>query len=436
MPDARGAVLDHDRNVWQPFIHALLRRRPPAALVARWLVLAIAAAGLPVLARSTPWIACEVAILVLFATAVPGCLARARWPGGFGPASRVAAEAALVALAPAALANRAWMGSVAYELPAGLPILTVFIFVGVTALERAPARTIWAGVCGLAAWFMTSLWLVRREHGSATDALVLLVREHATSAPALFLSIALLAVAAHRARVYAARHARIARHCDNLARYFPPGLVPVLASMDESVPPQSLDVAVLFVDIASFTTLVETMAPEQVLGMLRDFHGRMEKQTFRFGGTIEKYIGDAVLATFGVPGPSRLDALHALACAHAMSRAVEQWNVLRLAAGQPRVDVGIGLHYGPVVAGRIGSRRNAAWVTVGDTVNTASRLQALTRDLGCAIVASDAFILAVRTAPINADPLLADCRRLGPQGVRGREHPVVVWVVPPRQPAV
>ncbi|MBV9704696.1 MAG: response regulator, partial [Methylobacteriaceae bacterium] len=102
----------------------------------------------------------------------------------------------------------------------------------------------------------------------------------------------------------------------NLARYFSPNIVEVLAEQDEPLGPvRRQDVAVLFADIVGYTGLAETMAPEEVMQTLRDYHGRMSKEIFACGGTLEKFIGDAMLATFGVPHPSGRDAGNALHCA-------------------------------------------------------------------------------------------------------------------------
>jgi len=154
------------------------------------------------------------------------------------------------------------------------------------------------------------------------------------------------------------------------------------------------------------------------MALLRDFHGRMEEEVFRHGGCLEKFIGDALLATFGVPDTGTRDATDALACARGMLAALSAWNVEREAAGLRPLQIGLGLHYGPVVAGDIGSRRSMAYATVGDTTNVTSRLQALTRDLRVRIVASGALVAAVERgarAPARSDDA-------GPHRAAGTRH--------------
>ena len=105
----------------------------------------------------------------------------------------------------------------------------------------------------------------------------------------------------------------------NLARYFPPKIVDTLAARDEPFgPPRQQDVAVLFSDIRGFTAMSETMSPAEVMELLRDFHGRMEAVVFEHNGTLDKFIGDALLATFGTPDTGERDATDALTCAREM----------------------------------------------------------------------------------------------------------------------
>jgi adenylate cyclase len=162
------------------------------------------------------------------------------------------------------------------------------------------------------------------------------------------------------------------------------------------------------------------------MALLRAFHGRMEDEVFRHGGCLEKFIGDALLATFGVPDVGQRDATDTLACARGMLAALDAWNRERAAAGQAPLRMGLGLHYGQVVLGDIGSARSMAFATVGDTTNVASRLQALTRDLGATLVASSALVNAVEREAAEVTLLKGlTCR--GPHVLRGRDAPIEVW---------
>ncbi|HEX2437674.1 MAG TPA: adenylate/guanylate cyclase domain-containing protein, partial [Methylomirabilota bacterium] len=185
-------------------------------------------------------------------------------------------------------------------------------------------------------------------------------------------------------------------------------------------------VGVLFADLVGFTTLAEDMPPEEVMAMLRAFHGRMEDAVFQHGGCLEKFIGDALLATFGVPDTGPRDATDALACARDMLAALGEWNGQRTGEGLAPLRMGIGLHYGPVVLGDIGSARSMAFATVGDTINVASRLQSLSRELDATIVASRAMVETVERE--RADPALRGALTArGAHTLRGRDAPIEVW---------
>ena len=130
-------------------------------------------------------------------------------------------------------------------------------------------------------------------------------------------------------------------------------------------PGRRQDVAALFVDIVGFTRMAESIQPEQVMQLLRDFHQRMEAAVFAHHGTLEKYIGDALFATFGVPRNTDHDASDALSCAFAICQRLKQWNGERAVNGESLIQIGIGLHYGPAMLGDIGSERNMAFAVVG-----------------------------------------------------------------------
>src|SRR5436305_4946443 len=203
-----------------------------------------------------------------------------------------------------------------------------------------------------------------------------------------------------RMRELERRRAASERARVNLSRYFSPNLVEMLAERDEPLGAvRRQTAAVLFVDIVGFTRMAERMPPEAVVTMLRQFHERMTAQIFACGGTVEKYIGDAIFAVFGLPNPGPLDAANALTCADLMIAALVEWNAERAAAGEAPLAIGIGLNYGPAVIGDVGSEHSLSFTVIGDTVNTANRLQGMTRNLDTPMVIGDALIEAVKEAP-------------------------------------
>ena len=232
-----------------------------------------------------------------------------------------------------------------------------------------------------------------------------------------------------RVRELERRRAASERARTNLARYFSPNLVDMLAERDEPLGAvRRQTVAVLFVDIVGFTRMAEQLPPEAVVTLLRQFHDRMTAQIFECGGTVEKYIGDAIFAVFGLPAVGPEDAANALRCADGMIAALAVWNSERAGRGEAPLAIGIGLNYGPAVIGDVGSEHSLSFTVIGDTVNTASRLQTLTRGFETPLVVGDAIVDAVRTGGSeHGAALLAGLHDKGEQALRGRTGAVRVW---------
>ena len=212
----------------------------------------------------------------------------------------------------------------------------------------------------------------------------------------------------------------------NLSRYFSPNVVEELARNDEPLKQiRTQDIAVLFVDIVGFTHFAAGRTPQEAIVTLRQFHQLMETEVFRHNGTLDKYLGDGLMATFGTPSIGDRDATNALACARAMSRAMVIWNEQRSAQGESPIRVGFGLHFGPAVLGDIGASR-LEFAVIGNTVNVASRIEALTRALNVELAASDDLVRRVREESGN-DPSLDGLERHDGQEIRGLDDRITLW---------
>src|SRR5262249_12301776 len=163
----------------------------------------------------------------------------------------------------------------------------------------------------------------------------------------------------------------------------------------------------------------------EVIALLREYLGHFEEAVFAHGGTLDKYLGDGVMATFGTPRPGPRDATNAVACAGAMAEKIVAWNAERIADGSIPLRIGIGLHHGEVVLGDIGGERRLEYAVIGDTVNVASRVQDMTRTLDIAILVSEAVVEAVRRE--GGEGALAGFRDLGGPGLRGRRGSIGLW---------
>ncbi len=241
-----------------------------------------------------------------------------------------------------------------------------------------------------------------------------------------------LALAGRRSNRLLIKQAEASRERANLARYFPPGLVDQLAVQDNPLGAvRAQPVTILFADIVGFTQAAEDQSPAEVVGFLREFHARLERCVFDHGGTLDKFLGDGVMATFGTPLTGERDAANAIACANAMAASIDDWNRERRGVGAAEVRLSIGAHYGEVVLGDIGSERRLEFAVLGDAVNVASRLEAMTRELGVQIALSDALVGAARSeAPADAGALVAGYATGRPQPIRGRSEPIALWTRP------
>jgi adenylate cyclase len=325
------------------------------------------------------------------------------------------------------------------------PIVYYFLLMAAIAFSYSPNHMLWAGLSSAASWSLGIAWLLAQPgtltsldmqaSQSFADHVAIALDPHyvdldmAVQNGVLLLLIAgLLSVVVRRSRHLVIHQTEVVRERANLARYFSPNVLDEVASADGPLTAvRKHEVAILFADIVGFTTLAETMPPEEVMELLRAYHSRMEAEVFRFGGTLDKFIGDAVMASFGAPRRGAHDATDGLRCAHAMLAAIEAWNQERHRRRETPIRIGIGLHYGPAVMGDVGSERCAAFAVIGDTTNTTSRLQSLTRSLDTDMVVSHALVEAVCREMPGAQNELVGLSDLGPQPIRGRAQPLPVW---------
>ena len=178
-----------------------------------------------------------------------------------------------------------------------------------------------------------------------------------------------------------------------ISRYFSPGVASRIADEADAllgVGGRNQDVAVMFCDIRGFTTITENLPPSEVVGFLSQYHERMVEVIFEFGGTIDKFIGDAIMVTFGTPDPRDDDAERSVRAALAMNAALADLNTDRKRKGLTEIRHGIGIHFGSVVAGNIGTEDRLEYTVIGDTVNVASRIQDACKSVGEALLISDA----------------------------------------------
>jgi adenylate cyclase len=327
-----------------------------------------------------------------------------------------------------------------------------FLWLGVflvgMALTYSPALVIWTGIATVTAWSAGYLWVANLPGSLPHTSSEILSRGLGSEAVIgeyldprsvslttlqyqivfLVLVTIILTLTVWRSRRLAHRQVAAEAQRSALSRYFSPNIVRELSTSGGALDRPTMQlVAVLFADMVGFTAISERLSPEALVELLREFHGRLARVVFAHDGTIDKYIGDAIMVHFGTPRPQTDDPVRALACAAEMIAEVGRWNAERERAGDEPIGVGIGVHYGEVLVGNIGDARRLEYTVLGDTVNVASRLERLTRETGTHLVVSDDLVRAVHRCGVEPSTLIKDLRRDQTRTVRGRREPVTIW---------
>jgi len=197
---------------------------------------------------------------------------------------------------------------------------------------------------------------------------------------------------------------------------------------------KEMDLTVMFSDIRGFTGIAEKLSPAALVHLLNQYLSPMTEIVLRRRGTLDKYIGDAVMAFFGAPVQTGLHAANAcdtaLEMIETLRRLREKWRIEEPA--WPEVDIGIGVHSGPMVVGNMGSEQRFSYTVMGDNVNLASRLEGLNREYGTHVLISEQTLNAARKG-LN-DPSAYTARELDSVRVKGRLEPVRIFELRRRGP--
>jgi adenylate cyclase len=182
---------------------------------------------------------------------------------------------------------------------------------------------------------------------------------------------------------------------------------------------QARDCTVFFSDIRGFTALSETRTAQEIVDMLNEYFELMVEVVFKYEGTLDKFVGDEIMALFGAPVTHPDDAYRAVKVAVEQLEALDEWNLVRVADGEPAIHVGVGINSGSVVAGYLGSSKALEYTVIGDVVNTASRL--------CSVAKAGEIIISNNTFELVKDYF--ETQELSPTQVKGKAQALKVHKV-------
>ncbi|HET9153519.1 MAG TPA: adenylate/guanylate cyclase domain-containing protein [Solirubrobacterales bacterium] len=220
---------------------------------------------------------------------------------------------------------------------------------------------------------------------------------------------------------------------DTFARFVPPAVVSeVLARTDDDLRlgGERRQTTILFSDLRGFTSYSEQLAPDAVIEVLNRYLGEMSDAIMDHGGTLVAYMGDGIMALFGAPLEQPDHADRAVAAAREMLEVrLPRFNRWMEGAGMGRgFDMGVGLNTGVVMTGQVGSERRVEYTAIGDTTNTASRLEGMTKGSGHQVFIADSTRAALQRQ-------VPDLELVGELEVRGRTQLITVWTLPTRRRA-
>ncbi|MGY4427710.1 adenylate/guanylate cyclase domain-containing protein [Bradyrhizobium betae] len=188
----------------------------------------------------------------------------------------------------------------------------------------------------------------------------------------------------------------VERQRANLTRFFSPKIVDQLVDIRAPFSfARRQPATVLFVDMIGFTAYSSGKSPDVVISMLRDLLQLLSEAVFSNHGSVDKYLGDGLMAFFGPPLTSRRDATNAALCALEIVNSIECWNQRRVRCNKAAVRIAVGIHCGEVVQGDVGSERRLELTLVGDTVNIASRVEAHCRIIDAPVLVTENFVEAL-----------------------------------------
>jgi len=328
-----------------------------------------------------------------------------------------------------------WSFHLQYEQPASFylkapTLLYVFIFISIRALHFDPRFVIATGFSAAVGWILMVLYvlfsdptdpMITRNYIEYLTSNSVLIGAEFDKIISILIVTGVLALALHRARKLLFDSVIEGSAARDLSRFVPEAVAQQVIRSEEGATTGKGEVnetTILFTDIEGFTSISETLAPEQLIEALNEYFTLISKPIDECGGVISQFQGDAVLATFNVPKPDANHASNAVKAALGIQRVLEG---TLFGDGTP-FNTRIGINSGSVVGGLVGSGDRVGYTVHGDNVNLTARLEQLNKDYGTRIIISEQTRVLI-------EPGEYEFRALGEVSVRGRQQPVRIYTI-------
>ena len=270
-------------------------------------------------------------------------------------------------------------------------LLYVFIFIALRALRFEARYVVAAGLVAAAGWtglasyaiYTTGTEMVTRDYVYYMTNNAVLVGAEFDKIISILLVTAIIAVAINRAWNLLNRSVTEGQAAQDLSRFFSPEIADQITASEEAVSAgsgQTREAAILFCDIRGFTSFSNTHQPNEVIAMLADYQHQIVPILQKHGGTIDKFMGDGIMVTFGAALPTETFAADALRAVDELMLGADLWNAGRVAAGEPELRVGAAVASGRLIFGAVGDASRLEYTVIGDAVNLAAKLEKATKD--------------------------------------------------------
>ena len=304
-----------------------------------------------------------------------------------------------------------WSFHIQYEQPPAFSLkaptlLYVFIFIALRTLRFEVRYVILAGGTAAVGWMILASWAVFADPGMVTrdyvhylTANAVLIGAEIDKIITILVVTGVLSLALARARRLLVQSVVEAAAARDLSRFFAPGIANRITGAEHQVLPghgEAREASILTVDIRGFTQLAKTLPPSDLIGVLVEYQSRMIPAIQKHGGSIDKFLGDGILATFGAVLPSKTHAADALRALEAVIAAADEWSRDRVDTGATPLVLGAAVVAGDVVFGAVGDESRLEYTVIGDAVNFAAKLEKHNKAIGARATApGETYDLAV-----------------------------------------